>query len=378
MGIVGHSGSGKSSLATSLALAHVKRYDIIYSSIIGFNQNSSIEDYAESLNTEVDIRLFDWRDKNAFVEVLKEIEAIQTNNLDDDEKFNILLIVDECHVSMRDYSSKDEDSIYISNFLSVTRHFHCDIYCITQAASKINLKFRDDFHGWYVAIDDKFKTSSDSIEFKKMDKEMSVKDGIKRLNKKKKYRGKSGTLYTIFDFYNSEDDGEKRQKVGMSLLKKRLLMFIGVLSLALVFGFYSLKNAFSLFASDDTNSSTSLIPSSQKVKKPEDIVKNDSNTSFNYSARFELLREHLEHNEVISDFTFISCQFDLIHGLYIFPDRTLTPKNFESLKELFLFELVNTQFISENVYKFEYLVNGKIASLLDSANSKNEKKKAFE
>ena len=372
-GIVGEGGTGKSAITVAMSLDHLHKYDIIYTNIKGYNKNHSVEDIAEFLNTEVEIRHFE-NTSEAFLEVLDDIEILQAEN-ENDEKFKILVMYDECHKALRRFTNSKDEDIRISDFLSEHRHYHTDFYFMTQGYKKIADMYKGEFKAWFVSVDDQFKSNPDEIMFKKMDKENKTKIGIKRFKKSTKWRGKSGAFYKVFDCYDSGDDGTKLQKQGLSLLAKRKYIFFFFVVLFLVALYFSYGSVTSMFSSDVEKNPVLK----ETVKKSSKILnESDSNTSlvedFTYSDRFELLQNHISKNEVISNFSIIKCLYDVKRKLYIFDNRTLTQKNFDSLNELFLFEILNTQIISENVYKFEYLVNSDLALILSSNPIQADKK----
>jgi zona occludens toxin (predicted ATPase) len=376
-GIIGEGGSGKSAITVSIALDHLENYDVIFTNIKGFNKNSSVEDIAELKNTEIIIKHFE-NTSEAFREILEEIEIIQADN-SNDEKLKVLVLYDECHKSLRRFTNTKDEDIYMSDFFSEHRHFHTDFYFMTQGYKKIADMYKGEFKAWYVSVDDQFKDNTDEIVFKKMDKECKTKIGVKRYKKNRKWKGKSGNLYQVFDCYDSGDSGEKQQKQGISLFAKKKYFFILVLIFVIISFYYSYKDISSMFSTDEKQSK--VITSTKNVSKK--TIKKDDNTTivndFEYSDRFELLKNHKENNNIIADFLIVHCLYDVQRRLYIFDNRILTQKNFDELNELFLFEILNTQIISENVYRYEYLVNSEISFILSSKSlntNKNKKQKS--
>jgi len=358
-GIVGEGGTGKSALTVDMCIEHLTKYDIIYTNIKGFNKNHSIEDIADNLSTEIDIRTFE-NSSDDFVAVLNAIEVMQSEN-SNDEKFKILVMYDECHKALRTFTATKDDPVYISDFLSESRHAHVDFYFLTQGYKKIAEMYKGEFKAWYISVDDQFKNSPDNIEFKKMDKDCTTKIGIKRFSKSKKYKGKSGNLYTVFDCYDSGDDGKKQQKQGLSILLKRKLIFLGILIFTIVAFIYSYFSVSSTLSTDNN-----ITKSSSTHDGPNHSQKKDSNSiaERSYTDRFDVLKENLTHTDLVAKFVTIDCLYDVKRSLYIFKDRVLTKKNFEALNELFLFEILNTQILSENVYRYEYLVDAQVLTII--------------
>lgn len=367
-GIVGEGGTGKSALTVDMSIEHLTKYDIIYTNIKGFNKNHSIEDIADNLSTEIDIRIFE-NSPEDFIAVLNAIEVMQSENAND-EKFKILVMYDECHKSLRSFTATKDDPVYISDFLSESRHAHVDFYFLTQGYKKIAEMYKGEFKAWYISVDDQFKNNPDNIEFKKMDKDCTTKIGIKRFSKSKKYKGKSGNLYTVFDCYDSGDDGKKQQKQGLSILLKRKLIFLGILLFticAFTYSYFSVSSTLSV----DNNATKSSSHSSSKHSSNKDSNLSDERS---YSDRFDTLKENLTHTDVVSKFSTIVCLYDVKRSLYIFKDRVLTKKNFEALNQLFLFEILNTQILSENVYRYEYLVDSQVLTIIESSSSNSNAK----
>jgi len=372
-GVIGEGGSGKSAITVAMALDHLTKYDVIFTNIKGFNKNSSVEDIATLQKAEIIIKHFE-NTSDAFREILEEIEIIQADN-ENDEKLKVLVLYDECHKSLRRFTSTKDEDVYMSDFFSEHRHFHTDFYFMTQGYKKVAEMYKGEFKAWYISVDDQFKSDPDHIVFKKMDKDCKTKIGIKRFKKSKKWKGKSGNLYQVFDCYDSGDDGEKQQNQGISLFAKKKYFFIIVLIGVIISFYYSYKDISSMFSDkvDKTQSKTTTKKVSKNI-----IINNDNNNTdiveFTYSDRFELLTNHKEKNKIIAEFSIIHCLYDVRRRLYIFDNRILTQKNFNALNELFLFEILNTQIISENVYRYEYLVNAEIAPTLSSKSIKTDKK----
>ena len=368
-GVIGEGGSGKSAMTVAIGLDHLHKYDVIFTNIKGFNKDSSIEDIANAKNADVMIKHFE-NTAFAFQEILEEIEMIQAEN-SNDEKLKVLVLYDECHRSLRRFTNTKPEDIYLSDFFSEHRHFHTDFYFLTQGYKKIAEMYKGEFKAWYISVDDQKKTSTNEILFKKMDKECKDKVGMKRFKKTRKWKGKSGNLYTVFDCYDSGDDGEKQINQGISSFAKKLYFFLFALILFLVSVYFAVGNVTSFLNVDDEPTET------QTTKNQIDsraVTIQDKNSSFTYSDKFDLLKKHKEKNSIIVDFTLIYCLYDIKRGLYIFDNRVLTQENFDSLNNLFLFELLNIQLISENVYKYEYLVNSELASILSSKVSTSDKK----
>ena len=375
-GVIGEGGSGKSAITVAMALDHLEKYDVIFTNIKGFNKNTSVEDIAELKNTEIIIKHFE-NTADAFREILEEIEILQADN-ENDEKLKVLVLYDECHKSLRRFSNLKDEDVYMSDFFSEHRHFHTDFYFMTQGYKKIADMYKGEFKAWYISVDDQFKGNTDEIMFKKMDKDNKTKIGVKRFKKSTKWKGKSGNLYTVFDCYDSGDRGEKQQNQGFSLFAKKKYFFIVVLAGVIISFYFSYERISSMF-SDKPDENPIIKETSQNVKQNKTIVINDYNSTtasdeFVYSDRFELLVSHKEKNSVIAGFSVVKCLFDVKRRLYIFDNKILTQNNFDSLNELFLFEIIDTQIISENVYKYEYLVNNEIASLLTTKVNKKTKK----
>ncbi|WP_294966742.1 zonular occludens toxin domain-containing protein [Sulfurimonas sp.] len=368
-GVIGEGGCGKSAITVSIGLDHLHKYDVIFTNIKGFNKDNSIEDIASAKNADIMIKHFE-NTAFAFQEILEDIEIIQAEN-SNDEKLKILILYDECHKSLRRFTNTKPEDIYLSDFFSEHRHFHVDFYFLTQGYKKIADMYKGEFKAWYISVDDQKKTSTNEILFKKMDKECKDKVGMKRFKKTRKWKGKSGNLYTVFDCYDSGDGGEKQINQGMSSFAKKLSFFLFALMLFIVSVYFAVGNVTSFLDVDDEPAKAQT---TKNKTDSETTILNDNNSSFTYSDRFGLLKKHKEKNTIIADFTIVYCLYDIKRGLYIFDNRILTQKNFDSLNELFLFELLNTQLISENVYKYEYLVNSEISSLLSSKTIKKEKK----
>ena len=368
-GVIGEGGSGKSAIAVAIGLDHLNKYDVIFTNIKDFNKDHSIEDIANSKNTEIIIKHFE-NTSFAFQEILEEIEILQSDN-SNDEKLKILILYDECHKSLRRFTSTKPEDVYMSDFFSEHRHFHTDFYFLTQGYKKIAEMYKGEFKAWYLSVDDQKKGDTNEILFKKMDKECKDKVGMKRFKKTRKWKGKSGNLYTVFDCYDSGDDGEKQINQGISQFAKKKYFFIIVLIGFLISAVYSYNSVISLLAGEDDVIQEQ--PKKLTISKVRVISSNDDNSTFIYSNRFEKLKKHKKNNSIVSDFQIVYCLYDVRRGLYIFDNRILTQKNFDSLNELFLFEILDTQIISENVYKYEYLVSSEISSLLSSGIKKEKK-----
>ena len=373
-GIIGEGGSGKSAITVAMALDHLENYDVIFTNIKGFNKNSSVEDIAALHDTEIMIKHFE-NQPEAFKEILEEIEVIQADN-SNDEKLKVLVLYDECHKSLRRFTNTKEEDIYMSDFFSEHRHFHTDFYFMTQGYKKVADMYKGEFKAWYLSVDDQFKSDPNHIVFKKMDKECKTKIGVKRYKKNRKWKGKSGNLYQVFDCYDSGDDGEKQQDQGSSLFAKKKYFFAVALIGALCAFYYAYANVTSMFSSEDKNSTTSTTTKTIQTKNIKNITSdtNETNTDFEYSDRFELLSNHKQNNSVVAEFVILHCLYDVQRKLYIFENRVLTQKNFDSLNDLFLLEILNTQIISENVYKYEYLVSSELSSILSSKTISSKKK----
>lgn len=365
IGVYGEGGTGKSAITVAMALDHLGRYDIIYTNIKGFNKNHSIQDIAKLLDADIQIREFE-HNGFSFNSVLEEIEEIQQKNSNDD-KFKILVIYDECHKSLRRYTHNKPEDVAISDFLSEHRHFHCDMYFMTQGYKKIADMYKGDFKAWYASVDDQFKANPNEIMFKKMDRENKTKIGVKRFKKTKKWKGYSGNLYSVFDCYDSGDSGEKQQKQGISFFAKKKYFFIAVLFIAICSLIYAFSSVSSLF--DD--GSSGFEDNSVSALTVFSNTQEDKNTS--YSDRFEILDKHKDKNSLLSSFVIISCLYDVQKDIYLFPNRSLTKENFKTLNDLYLFELIGVQLLSQNVFKYEFLVNEEIAPALDKRFTKKKK-----
>jgi len=375
-GLIGEGGSGKSAIAVSIALDHLKQYDIIYTNIEDFNKNDSVVDIASNLNTDIDIRHFD-NDSEAFLDVLRDIEVIQADN-DVDEKFKILILYDECHKSLRRFTSSKDEDVYISDFLSEHRHYHTDFYFLTQGYKKIADMYKGEFKAWYLSVDDQFKSDPDHILFKKMDKDCKIKIGVKRFKKSLKWRGKSGNLYKVFDCYNSGDNGEKQINLGLSMFAKKKYAFIAILLFVVGAIFYSYTSVSSMFGKKLTKTSSN-VSSKTSLKVVSSSVDNSvSPDDINFSDKLIALTSIKDKTSIVGNFKIIKCLFDVKRKLYIFDNRILTKNNFDSLNDYFVFKLVTVQIVSENFFKFSYLVNSDIASVLDSSSvSKKTKSMKF-
>ncbi|MDX1809711.1 MAG: zonular occludens toxin domain-containing protein [Sulfurospirillaceae bacterium] len=374
-GFVGPGGSGKSAVATSLVIENLSSYDIIITNVYKFNKDNSILDIAKQKQTEIEIIHFDSTHED-FIQVLNDIE-IRNADLPMDEKFKILVVYDECHKALRRYSNAQDDDIYLSDFLSESRHLHCDFFLITQGIKKISDMYKGEFKAWYVAVDDQFKVSANTIEFRKMDQENKVKIGIKRFKKSTKWRGASGAYYKVFDLYDSEDDGDERIKDGMSFLAKKKYIFILAVLFTLTMFYFAFKSVHSLISSKDSKLTH---PNSKIVSHSSDKnIKfvSDKNTTIVYSSRFDVLSKNLSANKIVGSYVSITCLYDSLNHLYIFPNRTLTEKNFDDLNKLFLLEIINIQIISENVYRYEYLVSSDLLPILQNVGVVAKKKGAI-
>jgi len=370
-GVIGEGGTGKTAMTVAMALDHLSKYDVIFTNIKGFNKNLSVEDIAVIQNTEIIIRHFE-NTAFAFQEVLEEIEIIQSEN-SNDEKLKVLVLYDECHKSLRRFTNTKPEDIYMSDFFSEHRHFHTDFYFMTQGYKKVAEMYKGEFKAWYISVDDQLKSDTDHIVFKKMDKDCKTKIGVKRFKKNRKWKGKSGNLYQVFDCYDSGDDGEKQQNQGFSLLAIKYYVFYFVLVIVIIAFWFAYKDVTAMFSSEEK---TPQIRTETNIKENLPVLedKNSTEDIFNYSNKFELLSNHQLNNSVVTNFIILHCLFDVKRGLYIFENRTLTQKNFNSLNELFLLEMLNTQMISENVYKYEYLVNSELALILSSKTNSSGKK----
>lgn len=364
IGVYGEGGTGKSAITVAMALDHLDRYDIIYTNIKGFNKNHSIQDIAKLLKVDVQIHEFE-HNGISFNSILEEIQERQQKNSNDD-KFKILLIYDECHKSLRRYTHTKPEDVAISDFLSEHRHFHCDMYFMTQGYKKIADMYKGDFKAWYASVDDQFKSNPNEIMFKKMDRENKTKLGVKRFKKTKKWKGHSGNLYSVFDCYDSGDGGEKQQKQGISFFAKKKYFFIFVLLMAVCSLYYAFSQITTFF--DDESSS---LGNTVEVDTIFQDKKEDENST--YTSRFKTLKKHKDKNSLLSSFVIMSCLYDAQRDIYLFPNRSLTQENFNTLNDLYLFELVGVQLISQSVYKYEFLVNEEIAPSLDKRFSKKKK-----
>lgn len=362
-GIYGEAGTGKSALAVSYALDTLEKYDYIFTNIYDFGKNNSVADIALYKNTDINIVLFE-NSKQAFVDTLRQIEVLfnENNNL------SFLILYDECHKSFRSFTKTNDDDIYISDFLSEHRHFHCDMYVMTQGYKKIDYKYKEDFSGWYSSIDLQFKNNISDLEFKTMDKENKTKINIFTLKKSKTWLGASSKEYLVFDCYSSGDNGEKRVKTRMTLLSKRKLIF----KILLVFSIITLIYAFY---------SVSGMLSSKKV-----IVKNNNFTSSHvvnsvdknnlhplFSDKFQKLSDNFQNTEILSKYKILNCLFDSRLLVYYFDNFTLNQKNFNSLSSYYLFTVLSIHKLSNRFIKIQFLVPKNLYSQF-SVNFKNSKK----
>ena len=363
-GIYGEGGTGKSALAVSFALDNLETYDYIFTNIYDFGKNNSVEDIAKQKNTKVVISLFE-NSKSSFVDVLRQIEVLFNEN----KKLSFLVLYDECHKSFRSFTKTNEDDIYISDFLSEHRHFHCDLYVMTQGYKKIDYKYKEDFTGWYASIDLQFKSNPDNIEFKKMDKDNKTKIEVFTFKKSKKWLGASGKEYLVFDCYSSGDDGEKRVKTGLTLMKRKKLIFKLLLVLAIVlfsYAFYSIHAM--LFAKKN-------VVKNNNISSPVSSVTSTSKfDNFYNSDKFQKLSDNLNNIKIVSHYKILNCLFDRKSLIYYFNNFTFNQKNFNALNSYYLFTVLSVTKFSDRFLKIQFLVDKNVFSQFDTFQNNGIKK----
>lgn len=365
-GIYGEGGTGKSALAVSLVIEHLSKFDLIITNIYGFGKDGSLEDIAKKLNTDIEIKIFK-NTKEDFVQVLRDVEAMQKDKEEQDMK-SILILYDECHKALRSFTKTNNDDVFISDFLSEHRHFHCDMYFMTQGYKKIGDIYKGDFTGWYRSVDFQFKTDSNSIEFVKLAKDNKTKIEYFKFKKDKHFEGLSGKKYKVFDCYTSGDDGKKRVKTGMTFLAKKKYMFIILFIIVFIVLIYAVFSVKSMFSDD-----SSPAPLKKESKKHYD----DSNSSSNYDSAnddiFQELSDNLQNTDIVSKYIIINCLFDVDKKIYYFDKFSFNQINFDSFSKYFLIKIISTHKISDRFIKIQYLVDKNILFNFKSisGNSKN-------
>ena len=284
--ITGTGGTGKSLYVIKNLLANHKQYKKLFINIEGFK-----EDLFRRATGNLDLEIYTFNPHTYakdFLMLLMDIKD-EAEDLNEEDRVKTLVIYDEASFALRDYSTRDDLSCEISNFVALHRHYGpCDMIWMTQGQGKIHLKFKEDVEFYYDAVPfAKRMDPENDIVFDEKDPDDPKKvlvGGLNRIKFKKleEFEDSFGQKYKYFDFYVSGDGGRANKRINGW---KKYLYFIGIGILIFIgFTYYTFSMLFSSISTEDIKT-TELTPIAKTVQNsPPYPVKNiDNNSSFSSS-----------------------------------------------------------------------------------------------
>lgn len=319
-GLVGVAGTGKTVLSIIYIVQNIHKFEILATNIKGFNH--------ELLKkaTGTDFQYIDiGHSKNDLVKHMMYLDNLN-KDLPEKERIMSLNVVDECHKIFRFFSNKDESEIYISDFLSETRHKGPAYWIfLTQNFKKIHNMYRNDIAFWFQTQQDEFKTNSDNIHFKKFDSELDTRidgqDVVLNRFKDTKFIGIDGQEYSYFDFYTSGDGGRQAHKtksmIAKKLMQMKILIFVVVFLVGFaIYRFYSSSLLSSSTPIKEDNITTVSAPITS-APVPNNVIEN--NITLNFADKVLIKILYKDGNYFFNNVKFNEKQFQVLKdGLDIF------------------------------------------------------------
>ncbi len=337
-GLVGVAGTGKTVLSVIYIVQNIHKFEILATNIKGFDY----ELLKKATGCEFKYIELDYT-KDSLVKHMQYLNEIN-KDLTEDNRITSLNVVDECHKIFRFFSNKELDEIYISDFLSETRHKGPAYWILlTQNFKKIHNMYRNDVAFWFQTQQDELKTNSENIHFKKFDSELDTRiqgqDVVLNRYKDTKFTGVDGKEYSYFDFYVSGDGGRQIHKSKSMIAKKIFqvkLLIISIIFLV-VFSIYKFYSSSLISASEtqvDKNTTNIPIVTNTIVQKNSNNIENNNTVNLNFTDK--VLIKILYKN-----------------GNYFFGDVKFSEKQFQVLKkELDIFILTRQTIFNQYEYLF--------------------------
>lgn len=351
-GLIGVGGSGKTVLSIIYIIQNIHKFKILATNIKGLKVN--LIKHITGHDFEY-VELFE-RDKHGIQlattqsDVVKHMKYLEELNRDlpEDKRFTSLNIVDECHKIFIGYSKKEANEVYLSNFLSETRHFGPAYWIfMTQNHKKIHHVYKGDVAFWYITQQQELKKNDDFIHFKKFGNDLDTRiDGeniIFNRFKDAKFIGVDGKEYNYFDLYVSGDGGRQTHKTKSMVAKKLLkikLMIFGVI-IFVSFTAYLMYNLISKVTSGGFGKSSQSQTTASQQKK--------ENNSSSIAPSHSITQKKSNLN--IKDRVLIKILYK--NGIYFIGDIKLTETQFQVLKQEFNIFILTRQTIFNN-YQYLY------------------------
>lgn len=372
----GTGGSGKSLAVIRDLLHNHSEYKKLYINISGFN----IELFRRATgNYDIEIITFDSHTYPKDLLLLFTDIKDEAEELPETERIKTLLIYDEASFSLRDYSTRDDLSQELSNFIALHRHYGpCDMIWLTQGQGKIHTKFKEDVENYYDALSfTKRLDPENDIVFDEMDPDDSKKvlqGGQARIKFKKMelFRGADGSDYHYFDFYVSGDSGRAKKRVNG--WKKYLYLF----ALVLVGVIFLLYTTFKMMFSSVPHSAPESAPKSVQELNAPKVAPSDVNLTKEEKKLDPFDKYDLDYKKVSSQRLF---KIFFIDGYFYVGDVVVSPKDFLFLVEDNSIRLMTKQTVSKNSYYVTAMIETNVANALglikdfdfnkNSSNNKN-------
>lgn len=354
----GTGGSGKSLAVVRDLLHNHNQYQKLYINVAGFN----IEAFRKATgNYDIEIITFEPHTyPEQFLLMLTDIKD-EAEELPENERVKTLLVYDEASFSLRDYSTRDDLSQEISNFIALHRHYGpCDMIWMTQGFKKIHSKFQEDVEYFYEALPfAKRMDPENDIVFDEMDPDDTKKvlqGGQSRIKFKKleTFTGKDGKNYQYFDFYVSGDGG--RANVRKNGWKKYLYILALLLLFVVGLFYYVISNIFGSVAPSVKQNDTTEKATPQNVAvAPKDLnqtVTEEKDIFDKYKHEYDLIS---------SQRMFKIYRYK---NLYYFGDVVLSAKDFLFLVEDNSIRLLTNQPVTKESSYLTVMVHINVANAL--------------
>lgn len=355
-------GGGKSCSVIKYLLENHTQYKKLYINIEGFN----IPLFRRATGN-YSIKIIQFETKTYAKDLLMLMSDIKDDaeDLKEEDRDHTLFVYDEASFGLRDYSTRDDLSCEISNFIALHRHYGpCDMIFMTQGIKKIHDKFKEDIENYYEAVPFAKRTDPENdIVFDELDPDNLSKvlqGGASRIKFKKMegYKDSFGQHYSYFDFYKSGDGGRAKKRVNGW---KKYIYLLGFLVLFAIIMFYYVISSIFGSVSHDTNSTNPLGPvkvvSSEKINNSDDLISpNEKEIKDDTFNKYEK-----DYKKMTSQRLF---RFFYHKKFYYVGDVVLSTKDFLFYVEDNAIRLLTKQSITKNSYYISAMVSLDVANAL--------------
>jgi zona occludens toxin (predicted ATPase) len=353
----GTGGSGKSLAVIRDLLHNHSEYKKLYINIAGFN----IELFRKATgNYDIEIVTFDPHTYPKDLLLLFTDIKDDAEELPESERIKTLLIYDEASFSLRDYSTRDDLSQELSNFIALHRHYGpCDMIWLTQGQGKIHTKFKEDVENYYDALSFVKRVDPENdIVFDEMDPDDSKKvlqGGQARIKFKKMelFRGADGVDYHYFDFYVSGDAGRAKKRVNG--WKKYIYLLGFLLLVVVVLFYYTFSKLFSSVSAHEPKADTKIEKQSQPIKAVDLNVTEEKKEPDPFD-KYDKNYKKMNTQRLFKIF--------YINGFYYLGDVVLSSKDFLFFVEDNSIRLMTKQSITKDSYYVLAVIELNVANAL--------------